>query len=110
MKHFGSEIRQLRSFFEADGFDSQSIRTNPGIGGHDAVHVGADLDGLSVHSATDQSRRVVRSATAPGSGHAVDRGADKAAHYRYLPGIDQGLQMLAAPGFYQGAIRGRFPV
>ena len=57
MQHLGAEVGQLGGLLKADDLDAQSIGADARIGGHDAVHVGPDLDGLGLERAADQARR-----------------------------------------------------
>ena len=46
MQNLGAEVGQLGRLFKADDLDAQGVGADARIGGHDAVHVGPDLDGL----------------------------------------------------------------
>ena len=46
MQNFCAEVGQLGGFFKADDLDAQGVGTDARVGGHDAVHVGPDFDGL----------------------------------------------------------------
>ena len=54
MQHLGSEIRQFRRLFKADGLDPQRVGANPGVGCHDAIHVGPDLNCFGFQTAADK--------------------------------------------------------
>lgn len=80
MQHLRAKIGEFGSFFKTDGLDPQRLRTNARIGGHDAVDVGPDFDGVSLQAAADECRGEVRTAAAERGGCALQRGADEAAH------------------------------
>ncbi len=82
MQYLGSEIGQLGGFVEAHARHAASIRTESWIGGHDAVHVGPDLDPLGVQAGADDRGAEIGAAATQRGGNAVSRRADKSAHDR----------------------------
>ena len=84
MQNLGAEVGQLGGLFKADDLDAQGIGTDAGIGGHDAVHVGPDFDGLGGERAADERAGKVGAAAAEGGGDAGLVGGDEAAHHRHL--------------------------
>jgi hypothetical protein len=84
MQHLGAEVGQLGGLFKADDLDAQRVGADAGVGGHDAVHVGPDLDGLGGERAADEGAGEVGAAAAQGGGDAGLVGGDEAAHDRHL--------------------------
>ena len=99
MQNLGAEVGQLGGFFKADDLDAQRIGTDARVGGHDAVHVGPDLDGLGVERAADQRAGKVGAAAAEGGGDAGLVGGDEAAHDRHLALGDEREQLVLARAF-----------
>ena len=93
MQHLGAEVGQLGRFLKADDLDAQRIGADAGIGGHDAVHVGPDFDGLGVQRAAHQRAGEVGAAAAQRGGDAGLVGGDEAAHHRDLARGDQREQL-----------------
>ena len=98
VQHLGAEVGELGGFFKADGLDAQRIGADAGVGRHDAVDVGPDLDGFGIHASADEGGGVVGSAAAEGGGDAIDGRPDEAAHDGHFVVVDQRLQMLAGGG------------
>ena len=46
VQDLGAEVGQLGGFLKADDLDAKRIGADARVGGHDAVHVGPDFDGL----------------------------------------------------------------
>ena len=57
MQHLGAEVGQFRGLFKADDLDAQRVGADARIGGHDAVHVGPDLDGIGRRARRRPARR-----------------------------------------------------
>ena len=57
VQHLGAEVGELGCLFEADGADAERVGADARIGGHDAVHVGPDLDGLRRAGRRRRARR-----------------------------------------------------
>ena len=53
MQHLGAKVRQLRCLIEAHTRYPTGVRTQIGIRGHDAIHIGPDLNLLGMQSRTD---------------------------------------------------------
>jgi hypothetical protein len=85
VQDLGAEVGQLGGFFKADDLDAQCVGTDAGIGGHDAVNVGPDFDGLGRERAADERAGEVGAAAAQGGGDAGLVGGDEAAHDGHLP-------------------------
>ena len=96
VQHLGAEVGQLGGFFKADDLDAQGVGADAGIGGHNAVHVGPDLDGVGGERAADQGPGEVGAAAAEGGGDAGLVGSDEAAHHGNLPCAMCGCSFSAA--------------
>ena len=80
VQNLGAEVGQFGCFFKADDLDAQRIGADARVGGHDAVHVGPDFDGLGRERAADERAGEVGAAAAEGGGDAGLVGGDEAAH------------------------------
>ena len=105
VQHLGAEVRQLRRFFKADDFHAQRIGAHARIGGHDAVDIGPDFDGLGGERAANQRAGKVRAAAAQRGGEPGFVGGDEAAHYRHLALGDQRKQLLLRALFDDRVLR-----
>ena len=59
-----AEVGEFGGFFKADDLDAQGVRTDAWVTGHDAVHVGPDLDGVGGKGAAHECGGEVRTAAA----------------------------------------------
>ena len=66
VQHLGAEVGEFGRFFKADDFHAQGIGADARIGGHDAVDVGPDFDGIGGKRSTDKRTGEVGTAAAQG--------------------------------------------
>ena len=102
VQDLGAEVGQLGGFFKADDLDAQGIGADARIGGHDAVDVGPDFDGLGGERAADQGAGEVGAAAAEGGGDAGFVGGDEAAHDRDLALVEERAQLFRGALFDEG--------
>ena len=105
MQHLGSEVRQFRCLFKTDDLHSQRIRTDAGVGRHDAVHVGPDFDGLGMHCAADECSGEVRSAASKRRRDSGFIASDEAPEHWHFARIHQRPDIFRAPGLDQRILR-----
>src|SRR5271165_197636 len=91
MQYLGAEVSELGGLFEANDLDATSIGADPWVGGLHAVHVGPDLDAVSIKSGANQRGGEVGTAATYCRLDAFTRCADEAAHDRYTTLLDQRL-------------------
>src|SRR5438874_1594117 len=89
MQHFGAEVSQLRSFFEADNFYASRIPTDSGIGGNHAIHIGPDLDAVSVQAGTNNGGRKIGATASDRGSDSLLSGADESADNRHQTFVHQ---------------------
>ena len=109
VQHLGAEVRQLRRFLKADFFHAQRVRADARIGGHDAVYVGPDLDGLRVQRAAHQSAREVGAAAPQRSRQSRLVRSDEPAHHRHFALAHQRQQLLRRT-FFNDVVQRRRPL
>src|ERR1035437_2506042 len=93
VQDLGAEVGQLGGFLEADDLDAEGLGADAGVGGHDAVDVGPDFDGLGLERAADKGAGEVGAAAAEGGGDAGQVGGDEAGHDRHLAQSDEGAEL-----------------
>ena len=105
MQHLGAEVGQFGGLFKADDLHAQRIGADARIGGHDAVDVGPDFDGVGGERAADEGAGEVGAAAAQGGGDAGFVRSDEAAHHRHLGLVDERAQLLVGALFDDGVVR-----
>ena len=98
VEHLGPEIGELDSLHVAELRHGVRVAHDARIGGHDAAHVGPDVDLGRVQGAREQGRRVVRAVAAQRGRAAVDGAAQEAGvdGQPVVPGPAQCLELGAA--------------
>ena len=105
VQNLGAEVGEFGCFFKADDLDAQGIRADAGVGGHDAVDVGPDFDGVGSKRAADECAGEVGAAAAEGGGDACLVGGDEAAHDRNLALVDEGAELFSGALLDDGVLR-----
>ncbi len=98
VQDLGAEVGELGGFFKADDLDAQGVGADARVGGHDAVNVGPDLDGIGGKRAAEQGAGEVGTAAAERGGDAGFVGGDEAAHDGNASRVEVRLEV------FQGAL------
>ena len=81
MQNLGAKASQFRRLIETQGGDAPGVGAKIGVRGHDAIHVGPNLDPASLESHPNHGGAAIRSATAQSGGDAFPRGSDESSQH-----------------------------
>ena len=79
MKHLGAEVGQVRRLVKTHASNTPGIGAQCGIGGHDSVDVGPDLNPAGVQPGADNRGTEIGAATTQSRWDAILRRANKSA-------------------------------
>ncbi len=98
IEYFGPEIGQLGCFGVGDLWQGPGFRHHPGVGRHDAVHIGPDPDFPAVQAMAQDGRCIVTPPSPQGGDNPGRSSADEARHHRRDALSQEGHQAGLHPG------------
>jgi hypothetical protein len=97
--HLRPEVRELHQLRVTQRGEGERSGHDPGVGSHDTVHVGPDLDGLGPQRRPQHRRRVVRPAPPQGAGLSPDGGPHESRDHRHgHAGLTRAAEAFPDPG------------